>query len=295
MRKKIISGLIIAIGALLILALLNVNLLVERNKTYLLAKAEQSLGLKISPDRIEVTLWPLGARLVDVIVSADPALSTDDLLRAKAIEIDLQFLPLLMGRLRPRKIVLDAPAMTIVRDESGRYNFASSPQHGKNHGNSGISDREPSAEKQDRPSFFIVTPLKISNGTLRYRDLRTGREVTATQINFKVDGAGLDEALEVELEAALMSANTNMKLKATVGPVAAAQDYRDVPIDGKIQVEALDMGRINAAMPQFKKALPQALQFDGIYSTKELIFKGSLNHLSLKGAVTGTDASVRFE
>src|SRR5215217_2123575 len=107
MRKKIISGLIIAIGALLILALLNVNLLVERNKTYLLAKAEQSLGVKISPDRIEVKLWTLGARLVDVTVSEDPALSTEALLRAQAIEVDLQFLPLLMGRFRLRKIVLD--------------------------------------------------------------------------------------------------------------------------------------------------------------------------------------------
>jgi hypothetical protein len=31
------------------------------------------------------------------------------------------------------------------------------------------------------------------------------------------------------------------------------------------------------------------------YTIKDLKFKGTLNNLSLKGAVTGTDASFRFE
>jgi hypothetical protein len=48
-------------------------------------------------------------------------------------------------------------------------------------------------------------------------------------------------------------------------------------------------------VPQFRKALPRALRFDGIYTIKDLKFKGTLNNLSLKGAVTGTDASFRFE
>jgi uncharacterized protein involved in outer membrane biogenesis len=295
MRKKVVIGLMLAFGALLILALLNINLLVQRNKTYLVAKAEQSLGLKISPERIEVTLWPVSARLVDVTVSADPALSTEDLLRAQAIQVELQFLPLLIGQLRARKVALDSPVLTIVRDESDRNNFASRPRPGRNHQNAGVGDRRPSTEKQDNAPFFIVAPLKVSNGTLRYRDLRTGRELTVTLINLKVDGAESDEAFQVELEAAVMTAKTNLKLKGSFGPMAGARDYRDVPIDGNLQVDALDMGRINNALPQFKKALPRVLQFDGIYSTKELKFKGSLNHLSLKGAVTGTDASVRFE
>ncbi len=55
------------------------------------------------------------------------------------------------------------------------------------------------------------------------------------------------------------------------------------------------MGKVNGAMPELKKGLPKVLQFDGVYSTQDLKFKGSLNNLSLKGAITGTDASARFE
>ena len=62
-----------------------------------------------------------------------------------------------------------------------------------------------------------------------------------------------------------------------------------------INATALDLGKVNKALPQFRKSLPRALRFDGIYTIKELKFKGTLNNLSLKGAVTGTDASFRFE
>ena len=80
-----------------------------------------------------------------------------------------------------------------------------------------------------------------------------------------------------------------------IGPIAGARDYRDVPLDGDINADALDLGKVNTALPQFRKALPRALRFDGIYTIQGLKFKGTLNNLSLKGAVTGTDASFRFE
>ncbi|HEX9662461.1 MAG TPA: hypothetical protein VGB27_09265, partial [Candidatus Binatia bacterium] len=69
--------------------------------------------------------------------------------------------------------------------------------------------------------------------------------------------------------------------------------HRDVPFDGEIHADALDGGKVNTTLPQFRKALPKALRFDGVYTIKDLKFKGTLNNLSLKGAVTGTDASFR--
>ena len=121
MAKKIISGLALAIGALLILALLNVNYLAQRNKDYLLAKAGQSLGCNIAAKRADVTLWPISARLEDVIISDKPAISNnEDWLRAKAMQVDLQFLPLLTGRFQAQKIALDSPVITILRADSGR-------------------------------------------------------------------------------------------------------------------------------------------------------------------------------
>ena len=141
----------------------------------------------------------------------------------------------------------------------------------------------------------MVASLNVTNGTLRYRDLTNGRELTATQINLKVNDFEWDEPFDIQLEAAVMADKHNLKFKSRVGPIAGSTDYRDVPVDGEIHADAFDMGKVNTALPQFRKALPKALRFDGVYTIKDLKFKGTLNNLSLKGAVTGTDASFRFE
>ena len=297
MAKKIVSGLAIAIGALLILGLLNVNYLAQRNKDSLLARAGQSLGCNIAATRIDVTLWPISARLEDVAISDKPAINNnDDWLRAKAMQVDLQFLPLLTGRFQAQKTALDSPVITILRADNGRNNNNNeASRHCLKKRARNDKNPPPTTQKQETELFFIFAPLIISDGTLRYRDVQSGGELTVSQINLRIFGSNSDEPLEVELEAAVMAGKTNLKLNGRFGPMAGVRDYRDLPIDGNLQVDALDMGKVNNAMPELKKGLPKVLQFDGVYTTQGLKFKGSLNNLSLKGAINGTDASARFE
>ena len=92
-----------------------------------------------------------------------------------------------------------------------------------------------------------------------------------------------------------MDAKTNLKFTSRIGPIAEIRDYRDYPIEGALDATQLDFGKVNRALPQLRKATPRHLRFDGIYDIKNLKFKGTLNNLSLKGAVSGTDASFRFE
>ena len=191
-------------------------------------------------------------------------------------------------------MALEAPLVTIVRDAEGQYNFAINTPNKKSDRNSADSSKNASAEKQDFP-LFLVASLNVTNGTLRYRDLKNGRELMATQINLRVNDFEWDEPFDIELEAAVMADKHNLKFKSRVGPIAGIRDYRDVPVDGEIHADAFDMGKVNTALPQFRKALPKVLRFNGVYTIKDLKFRGTLNNLSLKGAVTGTDASFRFE
>jgi uncharacterized protein involved in outer membrane biogenesis len=294
MRKRILGGVVLALGGALVLTVLNINFLVRRNKDYLIGQAEQALGRKITVDEIDVTLWPVGARLVNFALADDPAFSAGEFLRAKDLRVDLRLLPLLIGRFRLKGMVLESPLITIVRDARGRYNFASHADNKKNDRARADSGKEASSEKQDG-TLFLVASLNVSDGTLRYRDLKNGGELTATQINLKVNDFEWDEPFDIQLEAAVMAAEHNLRFKSRVGPIAGNRDYRDVPLDGDIRADALDLGKVNAALPQFRKALPEVLRFDGVYTIKDLKFKGTLNNLSLKGAVTGTDASFRFE
>jgi uncharacterized protein involved in outer membrane biogenesis len=294
MRKRIVGGVALVLSSVLVLAVLNINFLVRRNKEYLIGRIEQALGRKITVDQIDVTLWPPGARLKNFAVADDPAFSAGELLRAKDLRVDLRILPLLAGRFRLKQMVIEAPFVSVVRDARGRYNFASNARYDKRDRDGASSSKNASATKQDS-ELFLVASLNVSGGALRYRDLGNGGELTATQIDLKVNGFEWDESFEVELEAAAMTAKPNLKFKSRIGPIAGARDYRDVPLDGDINADALDLGKVNTALPQFRKALPRALRFDGIYTIQGLKFKGTLNNLSLKGAVTGTDASFRFE
>jgi len=294
MRKRIIGAVLFAFSGLLILVVLNVNFLVRRNKDFLIGQVEQALERTITVDKIEVTLSPVGARLVNFAVADDPAFSADAFLRAKGLQVNLRLLPLLIGQFRLKKMVLESPLITIVRDARGRYNFTSNARNEKSDRDSVDSSKNASAMEQDS-KLFLVPSLNVADGTLRYRDLKNGGELTATQINLKVNDFDWDEPFDIQLEAAVMATKHNLKFRSRIGPIEGNHDYRDVPFDGDIDADALDLGKVNTALPQLRKALPKALQFDGVYTIKDLKFKGTLNNLSLKGAVTGTDASFRFE
>jgi AsmA protein len=241
-----------------------------------------------------VTLWPFGARLKNFALADDAAFSTEDFLRAKDLRMELRLLPLFIGQFRPKRISLESPHLTIVRDATGRYNFSGADRNEiKALGRPGTVKNGP-PEKQNH-QLLLIPSMNISDGTLHYRDLRTGSDLVVSQINLKVSDFQQDQPFELQLEAAVMAAKPNLQFKSQIGPMAERRDYRDVPLDGEINANDLDLGMINKALPQFRKALPRALRFDGIYTIKALKFTGTLNNLSLKGAVTGTDASFRFE
>src|ERR1044072_4771497 len=124
MHKRIIGAVVLALSGVLVLALLNVNFLVAHNKDYLIDRLELAFGRKITVDKIEVTLSPIGARLANFAVADDPAFSADAFLRAKTLQVDLRLLPLLIGQFRLKKLVLESPLIIIVRDAKGQYNFA---------------------------------------------------------------------------------------------------------------------------------------------------------------------------
>lgn len=291
MRKRIVVAVAVVLAGIVGLTLLSVNVWVRRNKDFIVGRAEQALGRRLSVDRIEVTFWPVGARLANVVLADNPAFSNEDFLRAKTLWVELHLLPLFLGKLHPKMMALDAPTITVVRDAQGRYNF---PRRASEKNAREDAGKKSPVERQDS-RLPVLPAFNISSGTLRFRDLTDGSELTATQIDLKTSAFESGEPFEIQLEAAIMAAKPNLHLTSWIGSIGENHDFRDVPLAGEINATDLDLGQVNKALPQFRKALPKALRFDGIYTIKELKFKGTLNDLSLKGAVTGTDASFRFE
>lgn len=161
---------------------------------------------------------------------------------------------------------------------------------------SGLAMRLDDFVLSDDPAYSSDDFLRdVSNGTLRYRDLRDGSELTISRLGLKVADLAYDSPVTVELAAAICAPQQNLKLSMVMGPFSPDVDIRDVQFDGQVRVEALDMGKVRAAVPRLRKTLPTVLDVRGVYTIEDLKFKGTLNKPWLKGAIEGTDGSFRFE
>ena len=85
------------------------------------AAAQEALGAPVSVEKLDVSLFS-GAILRQVTVGNPPGMP-GQLLRAEALVVRPRFLPLLRRRLEIKEIRLDAPSVTLVRNDRGEWSF----------------------------------------------------------------------------------------------------------------------------------------------------------------------------
>src|SRR3990172_7579139 len=108
---------------LLALAALALLLFVDANtyKPRLEAAASKALGMEVSVDgRLGIGFFP-GLQLT--LADAHIRNRGTDLVSAKQARLGIELLPLLQKQIRIDKIVLKRPAISIVRDRDGEFNF----------------------------------------------------------------------------------------------------------------------------------------------------------------------------
>lgn len=278
------------------LGLYTFGLLLSSNRTFLLHHVEQRLGRKIAARDVRITVIPgVGLHFKDFVMADDPAFSSGAFLNANSLQVSFHFLPLLMQQLRIKKIILHDPAINIVRNQAGAYNFLSLRlQSTRNESVGAPKDSRVPAERAT-PLLSPISLIQVFNGQMRYLDQKDGSDLTVSQLDLKIAESNYENSFQLELAMAVFAAKQNIQLKTAVGPLNYRSSVRDLPFDGELRADTIDMGRIRAALPAIRKELPRALDLRGVYTIKALRFKGTLNKPSLKGAVEGTDASFRFE
>ena len=294
MRKWIIiSAVLFVFCAIVVLALLNLNSLINRNKDYFLGQAEQALGRKVSVGDVGVTLWGgVGLTLSNFTMSDDPSFSSSHFVSAEDLQINVKLLPLLRKDFQVKRLILHKPVIQVIRNKEGRFNFSTVGQQKKE------KPKEPEkAEKekgQKTPPALLIAVVDVSGGEVHYVDQKAGTDFRADQIDFKVKDFDLNRPFSAELAVALFSEKQNFKLQAQIGPIGSHTDFSDVPMDGKADIESLDFGKLMSTLPAVKAALPKDMDVSGIVTVKDLRLKGTLKKLSLKGALDGTGAALNF-
>ncbi|HVO95094.1 MAG TPA: AsmA family protein, partial [Terriglobales bacterium] len=297
MRKWIIAGVIaIALAGIVIAALLNLNSLIARNRDFLIGQAQQALGRRISVGEIEATLFTgLGVRLKNFAMADDPAYSTGEFVRAKDLQVSLRFWPLLRKEFQVKSMVLHEPVIQIIRDANGEFNFSTIGKKPKEPKPAREKEpKEPAPEGAKDRSAFLVSLVNISDGDIHYLDKKDGSDLRVRQIDLEVEDFAYDEPFSIKLAAAVFADKQNVKLKTKVGPIGTGADFAQVPLNGELELDPLDMSQLNKALPRLKKSLPKELGLSGVFSVKSLKFNGKLKDLGLNGSIDGTRGALRY-
>ena len=147
MRKWIIiSAVLFVFCAIVVLALLNLNSLINRNKDYFLNQAEQALGRKVSVSDVGLTLWGgVGLTLKNFTMSDDPSFSSSHFVSSEDLQINVKLMPLLRRDFQVRRLTLHKPVIQVIRNKEGSFNFSTIGQGKKE------KQKEPEkAEKEKR-------------------------------------------------------------------------------------------------------------------------------------------------
>ncbi len=295
MRKWIVMGAVLfAFCAVVVLALLNLNSLINRNKDYFLGQAERALGRKVSVGDVGVTLWGgVGLTLSNFTMSDDPSFSSSHFVHAEDLQINVKLLPLLRKDFQVKRLILHKPIIQVIRNKEGRFNFSTIGQDNKDNKEKQKEPGKAEKEKEQKASpALLIAMVDVSGGEVHYLDQKAGTDFRANQIDFKVKDFDLKRPFSAELAAAVFSEKQNFKLQALIGPVGSQTDFSDVPVDGKVDIESLDFGKLQSTLPAVRAALPKDMDLSGMLTVKDLRLKGTMKKLSLKGALDGTGAAL---
>lgn len=161
-----IVGLVV-VAAVVFVATFNANSYKPRIVAAVQAATGRTLALN-GPIGLKFSLHPT-IEVRDVALANPPGFSRPDMARVRAIDVQLDLLPLLHRRIAIQRLVLVDPDILLERTAQGQINwrFAQSPR----------AKSASAATPQPTPTRRLAlafTDVRVENGTFAYRDDRTG-------------------------------------------------------------------------------------------------------------------------
>lgn len=168
-RKKslmITVGVVVVIVIAAIVAVLLFDINSYRSKIETAACAATGMDVRIK-GKMGLSFFPFGVSARDLHV----ANKGSEILSLEHLKLRAELIPLLKKQLKVTGCELVRPAVTIVKNAEGKYNF---------------ENTEKISTKAWRASTSGLSELKLSRGTLVYLDKRTGDKTELKEINLAI-------------------------------------------------------------------------------------------------------------
>src|SRR6202140_1454973 len=125
MKALKIVGIVVVILLLIVIAvpfLINVNSFRPKRESAL----TEALGREVKVGNLSLSILSGSVSAEDLSIADDPAFSKDPFVRAKALKVGVEVMPLIFSKtLHVTDITLDKPEIVLLKTAAGKWNFSS--------------------------------------------------------------------------------------------------------------------------------------------------------------------------
>ena len=286
-----ITGIIILSFVLLVIAaafILPYLVSLDKYKGIVEEKVGQALHRDCSIGKLRISILPtLGARIENVVISNPPGFSQTPLLSLKALKVRVKVIPLLFGRKEIAGLTLDRPVVFIEKDPQGRLNIPYMEQAGKSERRGTLESGRVKTDESKALQGLSLSKASIKGGKFIYLDRTTtpANRTEIEEIDFDLRDLSLDRRIQYKLS--LQWSPNEISLEGWVGPLGRTIDLKNIPVQGRLQVNFPDLASLMKKLSGGEAATLQgALKADLSFAGK----KGS--SFKTQGAITMNDLIV---
>jgi AsmA protein len=286
MKRPVKIILIIVAVLLVIVVALPFMLDVNTYRPRIEAELSSALGREVKIGNLKLSVLSGGVSADDLSIADDPAFSKTPFVRAKALNVGVQMIPLIFSKsLRITNIEINEPQVTLLRSSSAKWNFST------------LGNKNAAKPADTSNQNLSVGKLTVKNGSLRMGTANSSEKPTQYQdVNVTVQDFSMASQFPFTLSATLPG-NGSLKLEGKAGPIDPT-DTSFTPVQAQITVKHLDLAASRFAPPS--SGIGGMVDFDGNLNSNghQLQSTGTVQasnlKLSPKGRPAGRAIDVKY-
>ena len=228
---------------------------------------------EITFDRVYLTL--IGIKIINLKVSEENTFENGNFIEAKQVVLKADILPLLRGKIKIKKLILDGIKVNIIKDTDGKFNFDSFLTQGTT---TEKQENKQNTEGEETISAFdlIADIISLQNSSFTYLDKETNMHFGIDNLNLTIQNFSLTDLFTFTL-----NLDTNLKM-------------------GDITVDPLSINlgaQANLAGLNLKNAYINIMPLTLAYKTAKISYEGKIQNfenpvLALEGKLDGISGKI---
>lgn len=242
-------GAIVVIAAVVAYAFFNLSSIVAANRDRILRHTSEALGRPVIVQQMGASIgWGVSIEITELQIADDPAFSQLPFLTAHEVTMRVEFLPLIVGRVKLRQLDIFQPDIRILRNARGELNLGTLGKH------AGEAERARPAKSRSDLAALSIKAFNIDGANILYNDLaQQAAPIKLHGLDLRASNFRAGAPFDIDLKLGFLGTG-NVEISGKVGPLLDSGKVRiaQLPVDlifnlGPVEIEKLrkltDVGR----------------------------------------------------